>query len=344
MADADRATARAVELFAAVAEAPWDYDYFQLLRQLECIHRDRPRLGESLRPSDDAIRLGQDPSLAFAPASLAQLEPATGQRPPRLLVQFFGLFGPQGPLPVHLTEYARSRRLVHHDNTFGRFADIFHHRFLSIFYRAWAKSQPTTSYDRPEEDRFRAYIGSFCGIGAASLQNRDAVSDDAKLALAGLYGCQTRHAAGLEGILASFFGVPAAVEQFVSQWLPLPAECRWQLGNADAARRGIGVLGELAVLGSHVEDCQLRFRVRLGPLDLATYERLLPGGASVERLTALVRNYIGWEFEVDLQLVLRKEDVSTVELGGPSRLGFTTWIANEPAARDAEELCVTVCH
>ena len=46
-------------------------------------------------------------------ATLAGLEPAPAGRPPRLLVHFFGLFGPDGPLPLHLTEYARDRRRNH---------------------------------------------------------------------------------------------------------------------------------------------------------------------------------------------------------------------------------------
>jgi predicted component of type VI protein secretion system len=46
--------------------------------------------------------------MIFAPAELAAWWPASG-RPARLLVYFFGLLGPNGPLPLHLTEYARER-------------------------------------------------------------------------------------------------------------------------------------------------------------------------------------------------------------------------------------------
>lgn len=109
------------------------------------------------------MRLAQEPSLAFAPATLAAFDPGNEDRAPRLTEYFLGLFGPHGPLPVHLTEYARDRLRNHGDRTFARFADLFHHRMLGLFYRAWADTQPTVSFDRPETDRFNVYVGPSSG-------------------------------------------------------------------------------------------------------------------------------------------------------------------------------------
>ena len=162
-----------------------------------CIATGRASAAAS-RPAQDAVRLAQEPSVEFAPATLAGWEPASRTAPPaRLLVHFFGLFGPDGALPLHLTEYARDRRRNHRDPTFQRFADIFHHRALSLFYRAWANSRPTVSFDRPEEDRFALYVGALIGLGMDSLRDRDAMPDLTKLHFAGHLACQTRHAEGL---------------------------------------------------------------------------------------------------------------------------------------------------
>ena len=125
-----------------------------------------------------------------------------------MLVHFFGLFGPDGPLPLHLTEYARDRSRNHRDPSLQRFADIFHHRALSLFYRAWANSRPTISFDRPEDDRFALYTGALIGLGMESLRNRDAMPDLTKLHFAGHLSCQTRHAEGLASILSEFFKMP----------------------------------------------------------------------------------------------------------------------------------------
>ena len=98
-----------LRFLAALAAAPHRHDFYQTMRQLECLYPARPRWGEALRPGDEPVRLGQDPDLAFAPTPLAAFERGTGGAPPRLQVRLFGLLGPIGPLPTHLPEYARER-------------------------------------------------------------------------------------------------------------------------------------------------------------------------------------------------------------------------------------------
>jgi type VI secretion system protein ImpH len=93
----------ALAFFRALAESPYRYDFYQTLRRLECLYDGKPRWGEALRPVDEPVRLGQDPDLSFAPAPLASFE-ADGGKTPRLQVRLFGLFGPNGPLPLHITE------------------------------------------------------------------------------------------------------------------------------------------------------------------------------------------------------------------------------------------------
>src|SRR5579871_1504397 len=120
--------------FSALAAAPYRYDFYQTLRRIECLYNDRPRWGQALRPADEPVRFGQEPDMAFAPAALASFELRENGRPPRLQVHLFGLLGPNGPLPLHLTEYARERRLHSNDPTFSRFLDLFHHRMTTLLY------------------------------------------------------------------------------------------------------------------------------------------------------------------------------------------------------------------
>ncbi len=148
---------------------PEEHHVFQALRVLEAHYADSPRLGESRRPREDKLRLGQEAELAFPPTTIASFTPEKDGKPAQLSNRFFGLFGPQGPLPLHLTEYARDRERHKHDASFSRFADMFHHRVASLFYGAWAQSQPTVQFDRPETDRFGDYIGSLIGLGFPSL-------------------------------------------------------------------------------------------------------------------------------------------------------------------------------
>jgi type VI secretion system protein ImpH len=329
----------AVAFFQALAQAPFRYDFYQALRRLECLHADAPRWGCAERPVAEPVRLGQEPDLAFAPAPLASFDPGGAGRRARLQVRFFGLLGPNGPPPLHLTAYARERARLAGDPTFSRFLDIFHHRFLALFYRAWAQAQPHVQLDRPDEDAFARYVGAFFGVATQPFRGRDAVPDRAKLFHAGLLVRQVRNAEGLAAILRHDFQVPVRVEEFVGHWLTLGPRERTRLGRASAA------LGTAAVVGGRVWDRQSKFRLVLGPLSRAQYESFLPGapqpsGGRLERLVDWVRLYLSFELDWDVRLVLKGSEVPPLSLGRGPRLGWTTWLGGSRPDADAADLCL----
>jgi len=334
MAGKSRTATHDVTLERALEEKPYEFDFFQAVRRLECVYRDKPRVGTSEHAADDPVRLAQEPSLAFAPSTLASFEPGKDATPPRLAVFSFGLLGPNGPLPMHLTEYARDRQRNSDDPTLARFLDVFHHRMLALFYRAWASAQPAVGFDRPEEDRFAVYVGSLFGLAMPGLRDRDAMPDMAKLHYAGPLSCQTRSADGLESIVGDFLKIPAGVEEFIGQWLELPNASRWRLGETPQT----GTLGVNTTLGARTWECQSKFRIALGPMPLVDYRRMMPDGESLDRLTALVRNYTGDELMWEVKLVLKKKEVPPLVLGGTEPLGRTTWLAARPFQKDADDL------
>ena len=322
-----------LDFLDALSREPWAFDFFQVMRRLEALHPDMPRLGEALRPANEPVRLGQEPSLAFAPASLSTFEKGEHGKPDRLLVHFFGLLGPNGPLPLHLTEFAR-QRLGQGDTTFARFLDVFHHRFLMLFFRAWAQGQPTLSLDRPQDDRFSQYMAALVGLGQPTLRNRDSVPDFAKLHWAALLGRQVRSAEGLQAILCGFFHVPIQIEHFAGHWMLLPETERSRLGMSGCA------LGKDAVVGAQVYDRQHKFRIHAGPLSLVQFESFLPGGRHLRKLVDWIRFYLAFELAWDIKLVLDRSEVPTSRLGGSQRLGWSTWLGKRPANEDADDLAL----
>jgi len=362
MAPEDRA--EAYSLINRLYERPHSFHFYQAVRRLECAYRWQPAIGYSLRPAQDPVRFCQEPSLAFAPATMGQLQFGSQGCAPRLFVAFMGLLGPQGPMPLHITEQARQRE-ISGDHTLARFLDIFNHRMVSLFYRAWAANQQAISFEHgalreppPEQadpdaqpgtthrgpapvrrdgDRFAIYIGSLFGLGMPSLRHRDAAPDVAKLHYSGRLVCQTRHAEGLRAILHDYFRVPVEIREFLGQWIDLPSDCGCRLGESPAT----GTLGHTAICGSRIWDCQQKFRIVLGPMTLDDYERMLPGGRSLERLVAWIRNYIGDELTCDVQLVLKKEEVPQTKMGTFGRLGWTTWLRSQPFDHDADDLVLT---
>ncbi|GMV31534.1 MAG: hypothetical protein AMXMBFR59_36590 [Rhodanobacteraceae bacterium] len=320
-------------LWQTLEQAPHAYDLFALLRRVEALHPHFPRLGRAKRPSQEPLRIGQEPSSFFAPATIARLDTRPGRKGgPKLVIHSFGLFGPNGPLPLVMTEYAHERAIHHGDRTLIEFADIFHHRLTLLFYRAWADAQSTVSLDRPQDEKFTRHAASTIAYGLGATRDRDSVPDHARLNHAGHLVRQTRNAEGLARILANFFRVPAAIEEFVGRWLSLPRDQRSRLGANRGSRLGVDV-----VAGNAVWDRQHRFRVRLGPMPRAAYDDLLPPGTGHRQLLDWVRTYIGIELDWDVRLVLRRADVPQARLGGDTRLGWTTWLGRG-RPRDREDL------
>jgi len=343
-AQADVAAARESLAFQ-MHEEPWRFSFYQAARRLECGYQNLPRIGASQKPGDDAVRFCQEPSLAFPPSTVAAFDMAAPDRPARMYVNFLGMLGPNGPLPLHITEYARQRMAADKDPTLARFLDVMNHRLVSLFYRAWAVNQQTVSFDRSDRgggaggDRFAMYIASLFGLGMENLRDRDAAPDPAKLHYSGRFVDHTRCAEGLQALVQDYFGIQTDLIQFVGQWIDLPPDSRCKLGES----RDTGVLGSTAIVGSRIWQCQYKFRLRLGPMTFAEYERLLPGGRSLQRLVAWVRNYLGQEMAWDVQLVLRKEEVPACQMGKVGRLGWSTWMKSRPTPRDAEDLILTAC-
>jgi type VI secretion system protein ImpH len=321
-------------LIAQLTEKPFAFDYFAAVRLLQCRFPQHPRIGYSNSPAGDPIRFAQNPALDFASSTLEAIRSKDPSRPPVIYSRHFGLFGPNGPLPLCLTEYAHDRIRHHGDATFVEFCNIFHHRLQSFFFRAWADARKTVDFDRPDDQRWSQFVGSLIGLGMKSLVGQDSVPDRAKLYLAGRLVQQSRNAEGLEAIVQDFFSIQTEVQTFVGRWLKLPTNSICKLGNSPST----GTLGSTVIAGSRVWNCQMHFRLRMGPMKLADLKRLLPTGASFKRLRDWIRLYIGEEFTWDAQLLLAKDEVPPVQLGKAGQLGWTTWLKTKPFERDAGDL------
>jgi len=332
MASPDRKTPD--NLISELAQSPFDFDFFRAVRLLENSRPELPRVGYALSPAQDAVQFGQNPSLTFAPSSLEALERRARDASPKLFVRFFGLLGPNGPMPLHVTEYACERVLHYHDRTLPVFLNVFHHRLISFFYRAWADNQKALDLDRNVDQRFNLFIGSAFGQGMEALQGRDSIQDWAKLYFAGRLACQTRSTEGLAAILREYFEIRTELQTFVGHWMDLPPDSICELGKSPQT----GSLGVNAIVGSHFYETQLKFRIRLGPLKFKDFERMLPTGNAFQRLRHWVLNYCGEHYFWDAQLVLEAGEVPGTQLGQAGRLGWTTWLKTGPFNHDADDL------
>ncbi|MCC5863648.1 MAG: type VI secretion system baseplate subunit TssG [Wenzhouxiangella sp.] len=313
------------DLVLRLEQDPPAFGFYQALRLIEAASPDVPGFGRSRRARQDPVRLGQQPYLQFAPSTLSAISRGNSHRPARLYQNFHGLFGPNGPLPVHLTEFAMERQISFHDPTLARFCDIFHHRLLSLFYRIWADAEPAVCEDRPRHNRFDKYVGALAGLGLPGLAGRDAMPDAAKRFHAGHLSRQTRNAEGLLGIISQQFDMPVGLEEYQPEWLNLPEESRLYLGRSLLT----GSLGVNAVIGERSFERQFRFALVFGPLSREQFERMLPNRPSAERLNAIVHNYVGLEFGWEYRMFIPEAEKPVTQLGCYGELGYSTWLHGE---------------
>jgi type VI secretion system protein ImpH len=341
---------------------PYHFDFFQAVRLLEWVLREqagpdpaqRPRpVGRDEPPECEAVRFRALPSLTFPGSAVADVRPpgeGAGDNgapaPAEMTVAFFGLTGPEGVLPQHYTSLLLERIRVK-DFALRDFLDLFHHRLISLFYRAWEKYRLPFAYERSalegggEADACTQALYCLVGLGTAGLRGRQEVDDEAFLYYAGHFAHRPRPAVVLEGVLADYFEVPVEVRQLQGQWLRLGPDDRSVMPGAQHPEGLNALLGVNALAGDRVWEVQSKFRLRVGPLTYAQFRALMPNGGALRAFCQLTRSYAGPEFDFDVQPVLRAAEVPWCRLGpgeadGPY-LGWNTWARSSPFREDVAD-------
>ncbi|MCA9197992.1 MAG: type VI secretion system baseplate subunit TssG [Planctomycetales bacterium] len=345
-----------------LAEHPYGFDFFQAVRLLEWdAVRANPSsttfrgIGGDARPSEEPVRICATASHSFPPGPVESFHdneaaPASGgltQVPDRMIVSFMGMTGPSGVLPRHYTQIVIDR-IRDKDYALQDFLDVFNHRMISLFYRAWTKYRLPISFERnslyastaDQDDQITHCFRSLVGWGTDGIANRQIISDDAQIYYGGLFANQQRSAVSLERMLADYFSVNTEIVQLVGQWLYLTTDNQSRLGELSFGQDANNQLGATAVVGERVWGVENNFRVRIGPLTYPQFIEFSPIGPKLAALAQLTRSYVGMEYDFQVQLVLRQDEVPDCVLGAnpiPSRLGWNTWLHCGKFDRDADD-------
>jgi type VI secretion system protein ImpH len=321
------------------------FDLYHAIRLLNCTLRDSPPVGEARLPSQEKYRFAQHVSLAFPRSPIQEIS-----RDPdgklRISTNGFGLLGPNGPMPMQLTEHVLERRQHFRDLAHEEFLNMLHHRLMMLFYRAWAVNQQHISSDAAarssdaemvNRDHFAMYIGSLIGLGLPESNNRDHIDDHGKLYFSGHLSDVNRTPSGLGKLLAQYFFLPVEVHEFVERWIQVDPSFRTRLG----ASRYTGLLGRNVMLGGRFRECQSTFRIRLGPMTLPAYEHMLPGNNGFVRLRDWIRLYVGLHLDWQVQYVLLARETPPTRLGHSGLLGRTTWLWTQSPTSDQDQYLYT---
>jgi type VI secretion system protein ImpH len=358
---------------------PWEFDFFAAMRVLERAQPGRKGVGLDALPADEVVRLRPHLSMAFPPSQIVEYLPADDDRPvPVMTTTFFGLYGITGVMPMHYTQQMMD--LVRdvrgpERRSLRDFLDLFNHRFLSLFFKAWEKYRFFVPYERGDSrrdgtsDTFTLALKSLIGLGTPGTANRVGVrgrrtardvdtvqwgeaattapllakiDELALLYYSGFFVQRPRNAGNLRTMLEDYFGLPVEVQLFRGQWLNIPVERQTQLGLG-------GLLGVDTVAGERTWNVESRFRIRLGPLRYAQFANLIPDPEPEAKrklfflVAQMVRLFVGPELDFDIQLILKANEVPAAQLtadpaDGPGpHLGWNMWLTSQTPRKDAED-------
>jgi type VI secretion system protein ImpH len=337
---------------------PQEFDFFQAVRLLERIFPAHEPVGRFVVPSSEVARFSAHASMVFPASAIQQINwGETG--PPAIIVNFMGLTGPQGVLPLYYTQLIIDR-IRAKETSMLAFFDIFNHRAISLFYQAWEKYRFAFAYERSkaprniggerEQDPMSHILMHLIGIGTTGLPSRQAVPDHALLFYSGLLSLHPRSSAALRNLLWDYFDVPVEIEQYVGAWyrLDVSTQCRFEKGSTYSEQVGVGV-----IVGDEIWDQQSGVRIRLGPLSLPQYLDFLPNGTAYQPLKALVRFFGGDQTDFEVQLVLKRDEVPPCELGNlgveepgsqgvAPQLGWCTWAKTVAMGYDPKDTILRI--
>jgi type VI secretion system protein ImpH len=278
----------------------------------------------------DAVRFHSPAGLVYPPSDVLDVrQHADGI--PEVTVGLMGLTGPSGVMPRYYSEVV-TQTLRARSTALRDFLDLLAHRFVAFFARGGVKYRPARAAEvaaprgvSTQDPVARVLLALTC-YGTPHLADRLAAGTEPLLHYAGLFALRPRSADRLGALMSDWLGMRVEVVEFAGAWLPLPPDQRTRLSAHGAWCR----LGIDAAAGVRAWDPQARIILRIGPLDLRGFQRLLPDRVALQRLVSLVRAYVGFELGFAINPVLAAREVPPLLLDAtsdpPPRLGWNTWV------------------
>lgn len=304
------------------------FSFFQVVRLLQQAYPDCARVGGPGPAARELLRLRPVLDLAFASSDVREVRPVEGpEGAPRfdVVITFMGLYGAVSPLPTYFTE-----ELIQQEEEGGSlargFLDLFHHRLLSLFYRAWEKYRLAAQFEGAGTDPLSRKFLALLSVDRLPADHR--LKPVRLLGMAGILTRNPRCAGAVAALLSDYFeGTAFEVDPCVPRWAAVPPDQENRLGRSNCR------LGSDLTLGGRILDRSGTFRIRVSALGLRDFLGFLPGGDRLAELRELVdlANTDGLDYEVELGLL--KEETPELRLSSETaRLGWLTWLGGRPEA------------
>jgi type VI secretion system protein ImpH len=321
--------ARSASPLEALTRAPETFKFDAAARILLAAAGKRLADGEQ---DDDRLRYGATPGLAQPSVEVSSAQAPSPNDPARLVTPLIGLIGPSGVMPRWYTELvaqsvrARSRAIAD-------FFDLLAQRMVAAFTRAGIKYRlhraAEDAAQAGAEEKIGAGLLALTGFGTAHLADRLAAGPEALKHYSGFFAARPRSADRLASMVADYLGRPVEIVEFAGAWLTVPPDQQSRMPHGRVAG-SFNALGVDCAIGTRAWDQQARFIVRVGPLNRAEFEALLPDKPGLAALVSLIRAYVGWEADFAVNLLLGVSEIPPLQMAGGNvlgapRLGWTSW-------------------
>ena len=285
-------------------------DFFELVRRIGHGRPDFPRLGKAARPTQENVRFGQTPYLHFPPTEVSEIRQGDGNVEALIMTYFFGLLGVNGPMPLEFTDYVFQRSHNYYDQTWRRFLDIINHRFLTLFYRAWAENEQAVSFDRPDDDKITDIIRNLAGT-PSDMFGKDRAFPYLTANFADHFGRPVKSRDSLEEILLSLLKADLIIKDFVVSSYDIPKDVRCRLGNRENS-----VLGKNIQLGRTYMSATREFEIEVGPVSFAESRKWMPGTRGFDLINKIVTSYLDRPLEYSLTFIVIGKTIPEVRFQG----------------------------
>ncbi len=329
-------------LDSALQFAAGDVRFVPLVALLEQLTAGAVRVGGDGPSAEEAIRFRHDPSLTFSSGDVSQVrlvprvdEWGQAQGGPKhvfeVVTTFLGLTGASSPLPGYMIEEIAQEDP---DKPLRRqFLDLFHHRLLSLLYRALTRYMPEAEATRAGDDVWTRRVLALAGLDTYERGPSVGLSVAQLLRLAPLLATRARTSRTLElalsDVLRNDLGeARVTVRQFAGSWVEVDSEQRMMLGKLNSH------LGRTSMLGGKLFDRAGKFIIGISPLDGGTYHRLLPEGDLSPLVREVVALVVRDPLECALELGVREDVLGAFQLKmkNAARLGRNTYLGGRHGA------------
>ena len=300
---------------------------FDLMQSISILERKAVRDGFSEvgikdnRP--EGIRFSGKISLIFEASDLTSVE-RRSDKCIAYAVQspIMVLLGTGGAMPEPFTELVMYRNSIKDFST-SEFLDIFHNKFLSLFYLARKKRYQGLSWESGDKS-IVARASNLLGALGREKEKKEKGDVD-WIRHVGLLCGIPRSMVGLLSILKDRFGFEQIDgQQFIGCWYELRPEDTCVL---DSSSQG-PVLSKNAVLGKKIWDQTAGIKLSITNLSWSTLKKFLPGGQDFLPMKKIIQRYLSRDIRVQILLKPKRDQIKNLKLSKSSEciLGFTSWI------------------